>query len=106
MPSGRNGQKRKTFNVVKFLFSNHLDRSADLSLPRLSISGTYDLKKVLGKMGITKVFNNAADLSGISEETPLKLSQVSLSLVSIGQNVYRAAAQGEGTKGHIHTPID
>lgn len=50
-------------------------RSADLSLPRLSISGTYDLKNVLGKMGITKVFNNAADLSGISEETPLKLSQ-------------------------------
>lgn len=57
-------------------------------------------------MGITKVFNNAAELSGISEETPLKLSKVSLSLVSIGQNVYRAAAQGEGTKGHIHTPID
>ncbi|XP_016067967.1 PREDICTED: alpha-1-antiproteinase 2-like [Miniopterus natalensis] len=50
-------------------------RHVNLYLPKLSISGTYDLKNVLGKMGITKVFNNAAELSGISEETPLKLSK-------------------------------
>ncbi|XP_066132761.1 alpha-1-antiproteinase-like [Saccopteryx bilineata] len=50
-------------------------RSASLHLPKLSISGTYDLVDVLGKMGITKVFSHGADLSGISEETPLKLSQ-------------------------------
>ncbi|XP_066200736.1 alpha-1-antitrypsin-like [Saccopteryx leptura] len=50
-------------------------RSASLHLPKLSISGTYDLVKVLGKMGITKAFSHGADLSGISEETPLKLSQ-------------------------------
>ncbi|XP_016067966.1 PREDICTED: alpha-1-antitrypsin-like [Miniopterus natalensis] len=61
-------------DLATFLKMKQL-RSADLSLPRLSISGTYDLKNVLGKMGITKVFNNAAELSGISEETPLKLSQ-------------------------------
>ncbi|KAM8782183.1 alpha-1-antitrypsin isoform 2-T2 [Rhynchonycteris naso] len=88
--------------LTKFLNNRHR-RSASLYLPKLSISGTYDLVNVLGKMGITKVFSNGADLSGISEETPLKLSQVSLSLVSMGQNVYRAVAQGEGTKGHKHT---
>lgn len=50
-------------------------RSASLSMPKLSVSGTYDLKSTLGAMGITKVFSNAAELSGISEETPLKLSK-------------------------------
>ncbi|KAM5338939.1 LOW QUALITY PROTEIN: alpha-1-antitrypsin-like [Glossophaga mutica] len=56
-------------------------RSADLYLPKLSISGTYDLKTVLGQMGITKVFSNGAELSGLSEEVPLTLSKVSLTLV-------------------------
>ncbi|XP_066133721.1 alpha-1-antitrypsin [Saccopteryx bilineata] len=60
--------------LTKFLNKRHR-RSASLHLPKLSISGTYDLVKVLGKMGITKVFSHGADLSGISEETPLKLSQ-------------------------------
>lgn len=41
----------------------------------------------MGKLGVTRVFSNGADLSGISEDTPLKLSKVSLSVVSIGQNV-------------------
>lgn len=57
-------------------------------LPKLSISGTYDLKTILGQMGVTKVFSNGAELSGISEEVPLTLSKVSLTLVSVGQNVH------------------
>lgn len=56
-------------------------------MPKLSISGTYDLKAILGEMGITKVFSKEAELSGISEGVPLKLSKVSLPLVSTGQNV-------------------
>lgn len=51
-----------------------------MHLPKLSISNTYDLKTLLSKLGITKVFSNEADLSGIAEEVPLKLSKVSLSL--------------------------
>lgn len=50
-------------------------RSADLSMPKLSVSGTYDLKATLGAMGITKVFSDQAELSGISEGAPLKLSK-------------------------------
>lgn len=69
------------------LFSNHYDRSASLHLPKLSISGTYDLQTLLGNLGVTRVFSNGADLSGISEDTPLKLSKVSPSVVSVGQNV-------------------
>lgn len=48
-------------------------------MPKLSISGTYDMKTILSKMGITKVFGNDADLSGITTDKPLKVSQVSVS---------------------------
>ncbi|XP_070258025.1 alpha-1-antitrypsin-like [Myotis yumanensis] len=57
------------------IFKNIDIRSATLSMPKLSISGTYDLETILGEMGITKVFSNRAELSGISEEVPLKLSK-------------------------------
>uniref|UniRef100_A0A8C9PW13 Serpin domain-containing protein n=1 Tax=Spermophilus dauricus TaxID=99837 RepID=A0A8C9PW13_SPEDA len=50
-------------------------RTANLHFPKLSISGTIDLKPVLTSLGITKVFSNAADLSGITEDAPLRLSQ-------------------------------
>lgn len=60
--------------LTNFLGKRYL-RSASLHLPKLSISGTYDLGAILGKLGITKVFSNGADLSGISEGAPLKLSK-------------------------------
>lgn len=78
-------------------------------MPKLSISGTYDLKTVLSKMGITKVFSDKADLSGITEEAPLKLSKVSCPWrpwVRRCHSVYGTTAQrwsGEGTKGHRRT---
>ncbi|XP_067586269.1 alpha-1-antitrypsin-like [Pseudorca crassidens] len=66
-------------NLAKIL--KYLEiRSANLHLPKLSISGTYDLKTLLGKLGITKVFSNGADLSGITEEVPLKLSKAVMSI--------------------------
>ncbi|XP_069345409.1 alpha-1-antitrypsin-like [Eulemur rufifrons] len=60
--------------VAKFL-KNKETRSANLHFPKLAISGTYDLKTVLSKLGITKVFHDGADLSGVTEEAPLKLSK-------------------------------
>nr|XP_045011537.1 alpha-1-antiproteinase-like [Jaculus jaculus] len=50
-------------------------RSADVYFPKLSISETYDLKTMLTQMGITQVFSNEADLSGVTEDAPLKLSK-------------------------------
>ncbi|XP_012892856.1 PREDICTED: alpha-1-antitrypsin-like, partial [Dipodomys ordii] len=49
--------------------------SADISFPKLSISGTYDLKSVLSALGITTVFSNGADLSKVTEDVPLKVSK-------------------------------
>ncbi|XP_059135114.1 alpha-1-antitrypsin-like [Peromyscus eremicus] len=60
--------------ICKFLYNRHT-RSANLYFPKLSISGTYDLETVLSPLGITQVFSNGADLSGITEDVPLKLNK-------------------------------
>ncbi|XP_058511261.1 alpha-1-antitrypsin-related protein-like [Ochotona princeps] len=67
------GMTKEQFNNL--LRSSGDIRPASLYLPRFSISGTYHLKPLLGKLGITKVFSNEADFSGITEQAPLKLSQ-------------------------------
>ncbi|KAF5914913.1 hypothetical protein HPG69_011779, partial [Diceros bicornis minor] len=51
-------------------------RFTNLRLPKLSISGTYNLIKVLGNLGITKFFSNQADLLGIAEEADLVVSKI------------------------------
>ncbi|XP_042301429.1 alpha-1-antitrypsin-like [Sceloporus undulatus] len=47
-----------------------------LLIPKFSISATYDVKDLLQRMGITSVFNDTADLSGITGEQNLKISKV------------------------------
>nr|7RBW_A Chain A, Biliverdin bindin serpin [Boana punctata]7RBW_B Chain B, Biliverdin bindin serpin [Boana punctata] len=47
----------------------------DLSLPKLSVSGILNLKETLSKLGIVDVFSNHADLSGITDESHLKVSK-------------------------------
>ncbi|XP_068004943.1 plasma serine protease inhibitor-like [Melanerpes formicivorus] len=50
-------------------------RSLHLQLPKTSISGSYDVKKLFKEMGITEVFSSHADLSGISASRNLQISQ-------------------------------
>nr|XP_008163982.1 alpha-1-antitrypsin-like [Chrysemys picta bellii]XP_023958937.1 alpha-1-antitrypsin-like [Chrysemys picta bellii] len=50
--------------------------SANLYIPKFSISATYDLKDHLIKMGITDVFTKQADLSGITGDPELQVSRV------------------------------
>lgn len=50
-----------------------------MHIPKLSISGTYDLKKMFMNLGVTDVFSDRADLSGITGRLDVKVSKVSLS---------------------------
>ncbi|XP_063998200.1 uncharacterized protein LOC135173188, partial [Pogoniulus pusillus] len=51
-------------------------RSLHLQLPKTSITGSYDVKKLFMKMGIAKVFSSDADLSGIiTGKHDLQISQ-------------------------------
>uniref|UniRef100_A0A8C4KAJ1 Alpha-1-antitrypsin-like n=1 Tax=Dromaius novaehollandiae TaxID=8790 RepID=A0A8C4KAJ1_DRONO len=53
-------------------------REIQLHLPKFSISGSYDVKNLLKKMGVMEVFSDQADLSGMTENTLLKVSKVSM----------------------------
>uniref|UniRef100_A0A3Q2H846 Serpin family A member 1 n=1 Tax=Equus caballus TaxID=9796 RepID=A0A3Q2H846_HORSE len=60
--------------LARFLGNRH-SSFVNVHLPKLSISGTYDLTSILPELGITKVFSRQADLSGITEEVPLTVSK-------------------------------
>lgn len=53
-------------------------RIHELNLPRFSISSDYDkLEDILSQLEIKKVFTQEADLSGITDDHKLEVSQVS-----------------------------
>jgi serpin B len=49
-------------------------RVLDISLPRFRVETEFSLISALQQLGMTDAFSNTADLSGISQETRLKLS--------------------------------
>ncbi|NXF36902.1 A1AT protein, partial [Nyctibius bracteatus] len=68
-------------------------RKIYLDLPKFSISGSYDIKSLSEKMGVTEVFSDQADLSGVTEATLLKVSKaVHKAMVDVSENGTEAAA--------------
>ncbi|NXQ88112.1 A1AT protein, partial [Nyctibius grandis] len=68
-------------------------RKIYLDLPKFSISGSYDIKSLFEKMGVTEVFSDQADLSGVAESTLLKVSKaVHKAMVDVSENGTEAAA--------------
>ncbi|NXS38532.1 A1AT protein, partial [Pomatostomus ruficeps] len=65
----------------------------ELHIPKVSISGTYDLKKILMNLGVTDVFSNWADLSGITGNPDVKVSKAThKALLKIHENGTEATA--------------
>ncbi|XP_042727044.1 alpha-1-antitrypsin [Lagopus leucura] len=68
-------------------------RSVELYLPKLSISGSYDVKRLFLKMGVTDMFSNDADFSGVAKNTLLKVSRaIHKAKLNINENGTEAAA--------------
>ncbi|NXK25206.1 A1AT2 antiproteinase, partial [Arenaria interpres] len=68
-------------------------RKIYLDLPKFSISGSYDVKSLFEKMGVTEVFSDQADLSGVAENTRLKVSKaIHKAVVDVSENGTEAAA--------------
>ncbi|XP_074887172.1 alpha-1-antitrypsin-like [Buteo buteo] len=68
-------------------------RRIEVHIPKLSISGTYDLKKMFMNLGVTDVFSDRADLSGITGRLDVKVSKAAhKALLKIHENGTEAAA--------------
>ncbi|XP_002754293.4 plasma serine protease inhibitor [Callithrix jacchus] len=68
-------------------------RQFELYLPKFSIEGSYQLDKVLPKLGISDVFTSHADLSGISNHSNIQVSEmVHKAVVEVDESGTRAAA--------------
>ncbi|XP_025726226.1 serpin A12 [Callorhinus ursinus] len=80
--------KRDTLDRWKKLVTR---RVVDVSLPRFSITGNYDLKKTLSYLGITKIFEEHGDLTRIAPHRSLK----------VGKAVHKAVLKMDekGTEG-------
>ncbi|XP_041283936.1 alpha-1-antitrypsin-like [Onychostruthus taczanowskii] len=68
-------------------------RKIYLDLPKFSISGYYDVKSLFEKMGVTEVFSDQADLSGVAKNLHLKVSKaIHKATVDVRENGTEAAA--------------
>ncbi|NWX28322.1 SPA3M inhibitor, partial [Notiomystis cincta] len=82
--------------------SKLVTRRLNLQLPKFSISGSYDVKTLLEQMGITEVFSGNADLSGISGNHDLQVSQaVHKALLEVDE----AGTEAAGATALIFTRI-
>ncbi|CAN7936935.1 unnamed protein product [Ixodes hexagonus] len=64
-----------TIDQLRNLLDHLEEREVDVFLPRFKLETKYSLKDILPKLGITRIFDGA-DLSGISGDTSLKVSDV------------------------------
>ncbi|XP_039568855.1 alpha-1-antitrypsin-like [Passer montanus] len=68
-------------------------RKIYLDLPKFSISGYYNVKSLFEKMGVTEVFSDQADLSGVAKNLRLKVSKaIHKATVDVRENGTEAAA--------------
>ncbi|XP_017713366.1 PREDICTED: serpin A12 [Rhinopithecus bieti] len=88
------GLQVDTFSRWKTLLSR---RVVDVSVPRLHMTGTFDLKKTLSYMGISRIFEEHGELTKIAPYRNLK----------VGQAVHKAELKMDerGTEGAAGTGV-
>ncbi|XP_025023731.1 alpha-1-antitrypsin-like isoform X2 [Python bivittatus] len=68
-------------------------KNINLQIPKFSMSTSYNIKGLLRRMGVTAVFDNTSDLSGITGKRDLKVSEAfHKTLLNIHESGTEAAA--------------
>jgi len=96
LPKQRDGLKELEREMngdrLRQLIQNLSNRRVEIQLPRFAARSNMDLKKVLSKMGVQRMFNDNADLSRMSDEK-LKISQaVHEAYINVDEKGTEAAA--------------
>nr|XP_020488703.1 serine protease inhibitor 2.1-like [Labrus bergylta] len=85
------------------------DRMYDIYIPKFSIKSSYSLKDVLSEMGMSDMFGDLADLSGISEGQKLAVSEVvhqaTLDVDEAGATAAAATGVGITLMSFRHVPV-
>ena len=81
LPNERQGLKKfKTvlndFSVIDKSITNLREMFVEVIVPKFKVETSYELKNKFSEMGMTTVFTNSADLSGIDGKQDLKVSKV------------------------------
>uniref|UniRef100_A0A2K6EKL0 Serpin family A member 5 n=1 Tax=Propithecus coquereli TaxID=379532 RepID=A0A2K6EKL0_PROCO len=86
-------ENRLSEETLRKWFKMFTKRELELYLPKFSIEGSYQLEKVLPRLGISEVFTSHADLSGISNYSNIQVSEmVHDAVVEVDESGTKAAA--------------
>ncbi|XP_014698623.2 plasma serine protease inhibitor-like [Equus asinus] len=79
--------------ILRKWFKTFIKRRLELYLPKFSIEGSYQLEKILPKLGISDVFTSQADLSGLTNHSNIQVSEmVHKAVVEVDESGTKAAA--------------
>ncbi|XGW30193.1 hypothetical protein V3C99_009305 [Haemonchus contortus] len=97
LPKSRFGlndvRSKLTGERIQNLLSKLKQTYISISIPKLSIETDFGLKKALIGMGVTEMFSDKANLTGISKDPPLKVSDAAhKAIIEVDEDGTTAAA--------------
>ncbi|XGW30214.1 hypothetical protein V3C99_009309 [Haemonchus contortus] len=97
LPKSRFGlnevRSRLTGGKIQSLFSKLKETYISITIPKMKIETDFKLKEALIGMGVTEMFSNTANLTGISKYPPLKVSRAAhRAIIEVDEDGTTAAA--------------
>ncbi|XP_006165434.1 plasma serine protease inhibitor [Tupaia chinensis] len=86
-------EKELTGKTLRKWLRTFRKRKLELFLPKFSIEGSYQLERVLPRLGISDAFTSHADLSGINNHSNIQVSEmVHKAMVEVNESGTKATA--------------